>query len=205
MERFKVLEGIRKQVFPLSWNATVAKQYPSIHEILTSMLSHVPEQRPSAKDVTNHIESLLGEYTVLSLDLDNTATCEGAIFLRVEAEDNEGVLARTIKLIKEATSGVTIIQYSLRGQESKAIMEFALGKTAAGADSEGEGDYEDEGKSEEQSIDTQPDPEPEPEPTLRRSSRVRTKPKWFSKEHEKYYGKTKIIPSFFCHLSKIFG
>jgi len=134
MERFKVLEGIRKRVFPLAWKATVAKQFSSINEILTSMLSRVPQERPSAADVANHIESLLGEYTVLSLD--HTTTREGSFFLRVEAEDTDGVLARTIKLIKEAASHVKIIQYSLRGQESKAIMEFALAKSEANGDGE---------------------------------------------------------------------
>ena len=47
--------------------------------------------------------------------------------MRLEAEDNEGVLARTTKIIKATAPNVTILQYSLRGHESKAILEFALG------------------------------------------------------------------------------
>ena len=74
--------------------------------------------------VAVHIESLLNEYTVLSLD--HTTAQEGSIFIRIEADDNDGILARTTKIIQEAASNVTILQYSLKGQESKAIMEFAL-------------------------------------------------------------------------------
>jgi len=124
MERFKVFEGIRRQIFPPAWTATVAIEFPSIDQILTQMLSRIPKERPSASDVAVHIESLLNEYTVLSLD--HTTAQEGSIFIRIEADDNDGVLARTTKIIQEAASNVTILQYSLKGQESKAIMEFAL-------------------------------------------------------------------------------
>jgi len=126
MERFMVFRGIksREQVFPPEWHSTVAQQFPTVHRLLFSMLSHTPSKRPSAEEVVDHIESLLGEYTVLSLD--RTSYQEGYILLRIESEDNEGVLPRTIKLIKDSSKFVKIVQYSLRGQDTKAIMEFAL-------------------------------------------------------------------------------
>jgi len=139
MERFKVLEGIRRQNFPPAWKATVAKKFPSIDRILTQMLSRIPKERPSASEIAIHIESLLNEYTVLSLD--QTTAQEGSIFIRIEADDNEGVLARTTKIIQEAASNVTILQYSLKGQESKAIMEFALLITDTDGDENKENDY----------------------------------------------------------------
>lgn len=127
MERFKVFQGIKlhdEQVFPSEWHSTVAKVFPTVHTLLVSMLSHNPHIRPSAAEIVNHIESLLGEYTVLSLDRNSYQ--EGYILLRIEAEDSEGVLARTIKLIKDSSKYVKIVQYSLRGQDAKAIMEFSL-------------------------------------------------------------------------------
>lgn len=138
MERFKVFEGIRRQIFPPAWTATVAKDFPSIDTLLTQMLSRIPKERPSANDVAVHIESLLNEYTVLCLD--HTTAQEGSIFIRIEADDNEGILARTTKIIQEAASNVTILQYSLKGQEAKAIMEFALLITGADGDGNKEND-----------------------------------------------------------------
>lgn len=126
MERFKVFQGIkdRELKFPNEWHSTVALTFPTVHEVLQDMLSHNPQERPSAAQVVNHIETLLGEYSVLSLD--KTSYQEGSVLLRIEAEDNEGVLARTIKLIKDSSTFVNIVQYSLRGQDAKTIMEFAL-------------------------------------------------------------------------------
>eukprot|EP00565_Helicotheca_tamesis_P003397 CAMPEP_0185732652 /NCGR_PEP_ID=MMETSP1171-20130828/17003_1 /TAXON_ID=374046 /ORGANISM="Helicotheca tamensis, Strain CCMP826" /LENGTH=127 /DNA_ID=CAMNT_0028402199 /DNA_START=105 /DNA_END=485 /DNA_ORIENTATION=+ len=92
-----------------------------------AMLSVSPSERPSAGAVASQIDALLGEYTVLSLDRSHHQK-EGSVLLRVEANDSEGVLPRTIKLIKEASPDVSIIQYGLRGQKSKAIMEFALSR-----------------------------------------------------------------------------
>eukprot|EP00521_Asterionellopsis_glacialis_P010545 CAMPEP_0195292734 /NCGR_PEP_ID=MMETSP0707-20130614/10747_1 /TAXON_ID=33640 /ORGANISM="Asterionellopsis glacialis, Strain CCMP134" /LENGTH=1451 /DNA_ID=CAMNT_0040353279 /DNA_START=120 /DNA_END=4475 /DNA_ORIENTATION=+ len=125
MERHIVFEGIRRRAFPKSWNDNVAMSFPSLHSLLESMLSPKPAERPSAASVAQHISSLLGEYTVLSLDR-SKAHIEGTVFLRVEAKAVEGVLPRAIKLIKEAAPGVNIAEYGLRGQESKSILEFAL-------------------------------------------------------------------------------
>jgi len=133
MERFKVFEGIRRQSFPQAWKDSVAEQFPSLDKILTKMLSCTPKERPSAGEVASHVESLLNEYTVLSLD--HTTAREGSIFLRVEANNsNEGILTRTTKLIEESASNVTILQYSLKGQEKGAIMEFALIVTGTKSD-----------------------------------------------------------------------
>ena len=128
MERFKAFEGIRKSVpeFPKSWYNTVAKQFPVIHSLIQTMISHNPKDRPSAVQVSNQIESLLSEYTVLLLDRTGAKRQEGSIFLRVEATDSEGILARTIQTIKATSLDVSIAQYSLQGHENKAIMEFAL-------------------------------------------------------------------------------
>ena len=125
MERIKAFEGIRKRVFPDQWYASVAKPFPSIHKLLLAMLSHDPGERPSSAAVASHIESFLSEeYTALSMN--KSTRRQGCIFLRVEANENDGVLQRTIKAIKDAAPCITILQYSLRGHESKAIMEFAL-------------------------------------------------------------------------------
>jgi len=124
MERHMVFKGIRKRTFPEQWHETVAVAFPTLHALLMKMLSSDPSERPTSADVANHIDGLLGEYTVLSLD--RTHRREGSVLLRVEAIESEGVLRRTTQMIKDADSNLTILQYGLRGHESKAIMEFAL-------------------------------------------------------------------------------
>jgi serine/threonine protein kinase len=124
MERHLVFKGIRRRSFPDQWHNTVAKNFPSLHALVMIMLSPNPSERPSSAAVANHIDTLLSEYTVLSLD--HTKRQDSSVLLRVEADDNEGILQRTIKMIKEADPNIIILQYGLRGQESKAIMEFAL-------------------------------------------------------------------------------
>ncbi len=126
MERIKVFQGIKlkQQEFPQEWDDRIADQFPTVHSLVVSMLSHNPEERPTASAVVNHIETLLDEYTVMSLD--RKSYQGGYVLLRIEAEDAEGVLGRTMKLITDSSSKVKIAQYSLRGQDTKAIMEFAL-------------------------------------------------------------------------------
>ena len=51
---------------------------------------------------------------------------EGAILLRVEADDHPDILSQCNAIIKDAAPSATILQYGLRGQGSKAIIEFAL-------------------------------------------------------------------------------
>jgi len=134
MERMYVFEGIRRKsfVFPEKWHLTVATEFPSVHSLLVRMLSHDPKSRPSAADVAADIESLLSEYTVLSLD--PSSMMDGLIFLRVEADDTEGALARTVKIIKDLTPMINIHQYGLRAKGSKRIMEFALSVASDVAD-----------------------------------------------------------------------
>lgn len=123
MERFKAFEGIRKGIFPAEWHARVANEFPDVHSLLVSMISTNPSDRPSASQVVNRIEALVNEHTVSSLD--TTSQSEESIFIRVEAKCSEGILARTMSIINE-TALVNIVQYSLRVNENKAIMEFAL-------------------------------------------------------------------------------
>lgn len=133
MERFKAFDGIRKRerIFPSSW-ITVKFSFPEVHDVILEMLSHNPSLRPSASDVTRIINSVLGQYTVSSLDPGTPIGGNGregspTVFLRVEAGEDEGVLGRTMAAIREASPpGVSILQWSLLGRGSKAIMEFAL-------------------------------------------------------------------------------
>jgi serine/threonine protein kinase len=127
MERMRVFDSIRRKnfVFPEKWHLNVAKHFPSVHRLLLSMLSHDPKERPTASEVAADIESLLSEYTVLSLD-QSSILVDGVIFVRVETEDTEGSLARTINIIKDLSPVIHIHQYGLRVKGSKKIMEFAL-------------------------------------------------------------------------------
>lgn len=88
------------------------------------MISPTPSKRPSAADVSDHIDKMLTEYSVQSLD--KSWGKKGAILLRVESDEAEGVLSATMKLIKTSAPNAIILQYGLRGQASKAIMEFAI-------------------------------------------------------------------------------
>ena len=124
MERYKEFSGIKKGLFPAYWNSNVKISFPSLHELLARMISVTPSKRPSAAAVSDHIDTLLGEYSVRSLD--QSWAKKGALLLRVETEEAEGVLANAKKLIKDAAPHAKILQYGLRGQASKAIMEFAL-------------------------------------------------------------------------------
>lgn len=130
MERYKEFGGIRKGQYPAYWVTHVQTSFPSLHDLLVEMISDTPSDRPTAEAVSDHVDSLLREYTVQSLD--KSWGEKGALLLRVEAEEKEGILAHTMKLIKDASPHSKILQYGLRGQEaktgqaSKAIMEFAL-------------------------------------------------------------------------------
>ncbi|GFH53079.1 hypothetical protein CTEN210_09555 [Chaetoceros tenuissimus] len=125
MERFKVFQGIRSRNprFPEKWNMTVAKQCPAIHTIALRMLSHTPKDRPTAAEIVSYIEALVSEFTVHSLD--PTSLLEGTVYIRVETDDSEGAMARTIAAIRKEDC-VEIQQYGLRAKDHKKIMEFAL-------------------------------------------------------------------------------
>ena len=125
MERCERFGDIRKQKFPAYWISSVKKTFPKMHELLVCMLSESASERPSANEVFDEVDSLLGEYSVQSLDK-AWGKKEGVILLRVEADDHPDVLSRCNAIIKDAAPSAIILQYGLRGQASKAIIEFAL-------------------------------------------------------------------------------
>jgi len=125
MERYKEFAAIRRRSFPPYWTINVQRAFPSLHLVLLSMLSHDASERPTAASVHDHVEGLLGEYTIQSLDR-SWAKGNEALLLRVEADETDGVLPTAIRLIKEAAGSDAILQYGLRGKADKAIMEFAL-------------------------------------------------------------------------------
>ena len=124
MERYKEFGGIRQGNFPSYWNSNVKPEFPTMHSLLVQMMSEAAVERPSADAVSEQIDSLLREYSVQSLD--KSWGKKGALLLRVEAEEKEGNLSHAMKLINDAVPDSTILQYGLRGQVSKTIMEFAL-------------------------------------------------------------------------------
>ncbi|KAL9181430.1 hypothetical protein ACHAXT_010235 [Thalassiosira profunda] len=124
MERYKEFGGIRQGNFPSYWNSNVKPEFPAMHSLLVQMTSEAAAERPSADAVSEQIDSLLREYSVQSLD--KSWGKKGALLLRVEAEEKEGNLSHAMKLINDAVPDSTILQYGLRGQASKTIMEFAL-------------------------------------------------------------------------------
>ena len=124
MERYERFSDIRKGTFPPYWIKSVKNSFPVMHDLLVRMISDSSSKRPSAAAVFDEIDALLSEYSVQSLD--KAWGEKGAILLRVEAEDHPGVLSDAMRLIKEAAPSAKILQYGLRGQASKAIMEFAL-------------------------------------------------------------------------------
>lgn len=135
MERYKSFAGIRKGHFPAYWDSHVKTAFPTLHTLLVQMILDSAAKRPSADAVSDHIDSLLREYSVQSLD--KSWEKEGAVLLRVEAEEKEGILGCAMKHIKDAAPHAEILQYGLRGQSSRAsaeicsmpnlaIMEFAI-------------------------------------------------------------------------------
>ena len=124
MERYKRFDDIKKGDFPAYWISSVKNSFPKMHQLLVRMLSESASERPSADTIFDEIDSLLSEYSVQSLD--KAWVKEGALLLRVEANDYPGILSEATRLIKEAAPSATVLQYGLRGQSSKAIIEFAL-------------------------------------------------------------------------------
>jgi serine/threonine protein kinase len=126
MERSICLTKIRQSKFPSNWQAAVGKAFSTLQDLIKSMLSRNPADRPSAEEVAHHIHSLLGEFTILSLDKYDADT----ILLRVEADHGDNVLHDTMQGIHKAAlpGSVEIVQYGLRSAKSGtvAVMEFAL-------------------------------------------------------------------------------
>ena len=96
MERYKEFGGIRKGHFPTYWNTHVKLEFPTMHHLLVQMFSESPTEYPSADAVSDHINSLLREYSVHYLD--KLWGKNGALLLRVEAEEKEMILGHVIKL-----------------------------------------------------------------------------------------------------------
>ena len=141
MERNICLSRLRDQTFPIDWEDTIGKTFPTMRSLIVGMLSNSPSARPTAESVARHIQSVLGEFTILSLDTDHyNGNDPDVVLLRVEAEHRDDALPHTMQLIREesaATHGypVEIVQYGLRSNGSNnndnnepvtAIMEFAL-------------------------------------------------------------------------------
>jgi hypothetical protein len=125
MERYLVFSGLRQRIFPTEWVSTVASLFPTLHDLVYAMLSPTPSERPTSAVVASHIDKLLGEF-VFSLGRGWERKGERPLLLRVEAVDVEGILPRTVNLIKLAAPDADIVQYGLKGQGSIAVMEFAI-------------------------------------------------------------------------------
>ena len=123
MERHIMFGRIRKRDFPNDWMDTMGRSFPKLHTMLGTMLSPDPSDRPSSEMVARHLEGLLSEFTVMSLDRTHSED-NGATLLRVEAANSDGILTRTIQSLQ--TASVQVVQYGLRSGTDKTIMEFAL-------------------------------------------------------------------------------
>ena len=142
MERNICLSRLRHQTFPDDWENTVGKAFPTMTSLIIAMLSESPADRPTADSVARHIQSILGEFTILSLDTQHYKdNSPDVILLRVEAEHRDDALRHTMQLIRDESTAahgscpVDIVQYGLRSASSStgnhdepaaAIMEFAL-------------------------------------------------------------------------------
>ena len=132
MERSVCLTNLRAHKFPADWNKEVGTLFPTLQPLITSMLNTIPNERPTSLEVAEMVQSILGEFTILSLDKEHGPEI---ILLRVEAAYRDDALGHTIKLIKSLSvngdgSPVEVAQYGLRssssGDQPTAIMEFAI-------------------------------------------------------------------------------
>jgi serine/threonine protein kinase len=133
MERNICISRLRdKHEFPSDWDAIVTSSFPTLRELLLSMLSLNPKERPKATSVVNHIQEVLGELTIISIT-DKETSSENLILLRVEADSDPDTLGNTMGQIRQAAhpGTVDIIQYGLaQSKDSHIIMEFALRSSA---------------------------------------------------------------------------
>lgn len=141
MERNICISKLRDSlIFPKDWHITVGNAFPDLEDMIRQMVRRDPSARPSAESVARHVASVLGQFTVLSLD-QNHDDDPDIFLLRVEASHREDTLGHTIRLLHEITKTIdtggihdlTIVQYGLRSsssgntkQQAAAIMEFAL-------------------------------------------------------------------------------
>ena len=146
MERNICLSRLRESLtFPTDWHTAIGNAFPDLEDMIRRMVRREPSNRPTAESVARHVSSILGEFTVLALDLNHNADPE-VFLLRVEAEHRDDTLGHTMRLIHEIASSfslrdcsscsnqVTIVQYGLRSSssssanngKSSSIMEFAI-------------------------------------------------------------------------------
>ena len=130
MERNICLSRLRESQFPNDWEKLVGASFPTLKGLINKMLSKQPSERPTARAVAKIVQSILGEFTIHSLDKKHGPD---VILLRIEAEQRDDALGHTIQSIRsiaEQRSPVKVIQYGLRSSSSNekpaAIMEFAI-------------------------------------------------------------------------------
>ena len=145
MERHICFHQVRSScTFPEAWNSTVKLPFPTLDEIVRSMLSLEPKNRPPADRIARHIQGLLDEHSVtLNVAHRDDDQDHNIIFVRVEAKPLPDILKSTIQFIHEASSpqSVDIVQYGMRSSskspsksgnkpqqkpEKRAVLEFAL-------------------------------------------------------------------------------
>jgi len=139
MERHICFQNVRNSCkFPDLWEKTVAVPFPTLDELVKSMLSLQPKDRPTADRVARHIQNLLDEHSVTLNISHQDDDSVNIIFVRVEAKPLPDILKSTIQFIHDASlpHTVDIVQYGMRsstkgsvGQsklEKRAILEFAL-------------------------------------------------------------------------------
>jgi len=136
MERNVVLSQLRQLTFPSDWDKRIGNDFPTLQNLIKSMLSAKPADRPTAASVVDHIQSILSEFTLVSLD-EGKHQGPDIILLRVEAQHHADALGETLKAIHESTSG-SVVQYGMRsssqGERLTSVMEFAIRSDGQGSD-----------------------------------------------------------------------
>ena len=120
MERSICLSRLRDGVFPQDWEAVPGRS--EMNALISSMVSEQPSDRPTAAVVAKQVASILGEYTIVSLQDYSNAADDNIVLLRVEAKEDS--LRETMSWIRDEAD---IVEYGLRVQgNNSSIMEFAL-------------------------------------------------------------------------------
>jgi hypothetical protein len=100
------------------------------------MVSYDASRRPTAASVAQHVQSILSEFTIVSLD-ESALLRQDIILLRVEAQHSPDALTQTIRAIEDTATDsehqVQVVQYGLRSSNAVAIMEFALEYSGSGS------------------------------------------------------------------------
>lgn len=137
MERTICFQKLRSScIFPDAWTQLVSVPFPTLDELVRSMLSHQPKKRPTADSVARKIQGLLEEYSITLNQNRNDGENDNVIFLRVEAIPAPDVLKHTIQFIQEAALpySIEVQQYGMRSSnkncndthQKRSVLEFAL-------------------------------------------------------------------------------